>query len=363
MGKWFLEDWRSPQRVLTGTLTDVHDSSGILDGGDNDTNLEIVPRPEKEFQDLLKNRHGQPNKAKDGQAPVVECEVNVGSDWRSQFEFFVSTLVGREVTAQGVFVDDDDHESKTELHPVDVIFARVDDSQLPGDWIGALAARRGLVLGQSLLVTRFAAASDDREGLVLSGPPLASWDRPTTLAPPLPPVPPGTGWVPDFSLHVLRQDKATIDPAVVEDPPGSGNLVVQVTITCQGRDYGGPGVAMGEIGTFWTSQTLPAIQISPAFISFGGVFVGDGTDRTVTITNTGHADLVITIPAPAGGVFTWDPVSGQAIAPGASAAVDVGFRPPGVGVAHGQLQVVSNAAGSPHIVKLDGTGKKAGGTP
>ena len=353
MGKWFLRFWTDPQRTLVGELRNVHDSGGTLDGGDNDTNLEIAPLSEQVFQDLLQNRHNQVN----GNG-LIECEINVGSDWRSEFEFFVNSLVGREVTAQGVFVDDDDHGSKTELHPMDVVFARVDDSQLPGDWIGPLAAGRGLVLDQSLFVTRFAAASDDREGLVLSGPPLASWDRPTTFTLRLPPVPPGDGWVPDFSLHMLRQDKATVDTAVVGDPQ-SGNLVVQLTITCRGRDYGGPGVAMGEIGTFWTSQTLPAIQISPANISFSGVFVGDGTDRTVTITNTGHADLVITIPAPAGTVFTWDSVSGQAIAPGASFAVDVEFRPPGAGPAHGQLRVESNAAGSPHVVTMDGTGKKS----
>jgi HYDIN/CFA65/VesB family protein len=355
MGKWFLRFWTDPQRTLVGTLTNVHDSSGILDGGDNDTNLEIVPRPEPEFQELLKNRHIPAQVNANG---LIECEINVGSDWRSQFEFFVNSLVGREVTAQGVFVDDDGHDSKTELHPMDVIFARVDDSQLPGDWIGALAAQRGLVLDQSLFVTRFAAASDDREGLVLSGPPLASWDRPTTIELPLPPVPPGDGWVPDFSLQVLRQDKATVDTAVVEDPL-TGNLVVQVTITCQGRDYGGPGVAMGEIGTFWTSQTLPAIQVSPAFIPFGQVFIGESADRTVTITNTGHADLVITIAPPVQhAVFTWEPISAQAIAPGASATVEVEFRPPGAGLAHGQLRVESNAAGSPHVVTMDGMGKK-----
>jgi HYDIN/CFA65/VesB-like, Ig-like domain len=218
MGKWFLRDWTSPQRVLIGTLTDVHDSSGILDGGDNDTNLEIVPRPEPEFQDLLKNRQTPPQVNKNG---LIECEVNVGSDWRSQYEFFVNSLVGREVTAQGVFVDDDGHGSKTELHPMDVIFARVADSQLPGDWIGALAS------------------------------------------------------------------------------------------------------------------------------------------RTVTITNTGHADLVITIAPPVQhAVFTWEPVSGQAIAPGASVTVDVEFSPPGAGQAQGQLRVDSNAAGSPHIVTLQGMGVK-----
>ena len=79
------------------------------------------------------------------------------------------------------------------------------------------------MLDQSLFVTLFAVASDDREGLVLSGPPLASWDRPTTITLRFPPVPPGTGWVPDFSVNMLRQDKATVAPAVVEDQSGGGN--------------------------------------------------------------------------------------------------------------------------------------------
>jgi hypothetical protein len=221
--------------VWQEALTNVHDSGGTLDGGDNDTNLEITPRAD--FAGLLTNRHGRDNQPQGGQDPVIECEVNVGSDWRSQYEFFVNSLVGHEVTAQGVFVDDDGHDSKTELHPMDVIFARVDDSQLPGDWGGALITQRGLVLDQSLFVTRFAGASDDREGVFLSGPPLASWDRPTAISLPLPPVPPGTGWTPDFSLHMLRQDKATVDTAVVGDP-GSGSQAIQLTITCQGRDYG-----------------------------------------------------------------------------------------------------------------------------
>ena len=116
---------------------------------------------------------------------------------------------------------------------------------------------------------------------------------------------------------------------------------------------------MGEVGTFWTSQTLPAIQVSPTSVSFGTVFAGDSADRTVTITNTGHADLVITIPAPTGNIFTWVQVSGHAIAPGASFGAQVDFSPPGVGPAHGQLRVESNAAGSPHVVTMDGTGKKS----
>src|SRR5262245_51553140 len=208
MGKWFLRDWISPQRILIGTLTNVHDSGALIDGGDNDTNLEIVPRPEPQFQDLLKNRHDRANQAPPGQAPVIECEINVGDDWVSQYEFFVNSLVNHEVTAQGVYVDDDGHDSKTELHPMDAIFARVSDSQLPGDWIGGLEAELGLTLNQNLFVYRFAAASDNRAGLLLEGPPLAGWSRTTNIMLPLPPAPSETGWAPDYRVQILQQDKA-----------------------------------------------------------------------------------------------------------------------------------------------------------
>ncbi len=65
----------------------------------------------------------------------------------------------------------------------------------------------------------------------------------------------------------------------------------------------------------------------------------------------------MTIPAPTADIFTWSQVSALTIAPGTSSQVLVDFAPPGAGQAHGTLQVQSNAAGSPHHVSLEGTGK------
>jgi hypothetical protein len=358
MGKWFLRDWMSPQRLLIGTLTNVHNSGGLIHGGDNDTNLEIVPRDD--FAGLLTNRHGDDNQAPSGQAAVVECEVNVGDDWRSQYESFVNSLVNHEVTAQGVYVDDDGHDSKTELHPMDAIFARVSDSQLPGDWIGGVEAELGLTLDQNLFVYRFAAASDQRAGLLLEGPPLAGWSRTTNIMLPLPPAPSGTGWAADYRVQIMQQGKATVDETPVTDPD-SGAPAIELDINCQGVDYGGPGVAMGEIATFWTNQTIPVIEIAPTSISFGTVSVNEPTNQTLTITNTGHSNLVITIPPSASSDFRWTSVAGQVIAPGASYTVTVTFRTPATGQVNGQLTVESNTTGSPHIVTLSGSGKKAGG--
>lgn len=47
-------------------------------------------------QDLLINRHGQPNADSS-----IECEVNVGSDWRDHYEDWVRSMTGGDVTAQG----------------------------------------------------------------------------------------------------------------------------------------------------------------------------------------------------------------------------------------------------------------------
>ena len=101
----------------------------------------------------------------------------------------------------------------------------------------------------------------------------------------------------------------------------------------------------------------PTIEINPASVSFGLVTVGDIADRTLSISNTGLADLVITVPAPTGNIFTWEPVSALTIVPGASFEVLVEFAPPGKGQVHVTLQVQSNAAGNPHHVSLVGTGK------
>jgi Abnormal spindle-like microcephaly-assoc'd, ASPM-SPD-2-Hydin len=101
----------------------------------------------------------------------------------------------------------------------------------------------------------------------------------------------------------------------------------------------------------------PTLTIDPPSVSFGLVTVGDIADRTMTISNTGLADLVITVPAPTGKIFTWEPVSALTVGPGASFDVLVEFAPPGKGQAHGTLDVQSNGAGSVRHVSLVGTGK------
>jgi hypothetical protein len=359
--KWYLLDWRNPQRVVVGDLTNVHESSFPSDG---DTNLEITPDPQ--FADLLRQDQ-----------TVLECEINVGGGHEGHYEDWVRSLIngtlnpdgtiGSKVTAQGIWVEDLGHGSKTELHPMDVVFGSVPASRLPGDWIGDVAAAHGLVVGQGLLAYRFAVASDDRAGEFQSAPPLAPYTRPVTFSLPFP-LPPAEGLsVPRHDLRLDLSDNGTIE---ISDPvaDGGGGTVLPVTVTCvaayddpaPGADDQNPGAVTGEIVAYWVPANVPLIEIRPSSLNFHAIFVGESDSLSTQVRNTGVLDLVISIAAAhAHSQFRWDAVSGATIPPGGSLEVFVDFGPQGIGSAQATMFVQSNAAGSPHAVTLTGQGKKS----
>jgi hypothetical protein len=372
--KWFLIDWRDPQRFVVGELTNVHRSSFPSDG---DTNLEITPDgPDPDvpnspdFRTLLR---GHVDGVVD--QTVLECEINVGGDWQDHYEDWVRSLIDGttdgKITAQGIWVEDLGHGSKTELHPMDVIFGSVEGSLLPGDWIGAVAARHGLVVGDSLLALRFAVASDDRQGEFQSAPPLAPYTRPVTFLLPFPAQPAGGAATPESDLRIDLQANATIEigdprPDPLVNPKRAGNMVLPVTVTCvaayddpaPGASDEGPGVLTGEIVTFWSSPATPLIAASPQHLSFGKVPVMSVVSLSTTILNVGAADLAVTVPAPPVGAFRWEPIAQTTIPAGGSLELPVDFAPRAINPAQGTLWIQSNAPSSPTAVALDGTGTK-----
>jgi hypothetical protein len=267
-------------------------------------------------------------------------------------------LSGTEVTAHGVWVDDTGHESKTELHPLDVVFGSVAASFAPGDWIGALAAQRGLVVGATMLAFRFAAASDNRGNLFnRATPPLSHQTRPTTFTVPFPPRPDGSS-VARSEQRTFLVKHASIESAGPEDQ--NGTTVQPVTTTCLDRDHGGPGILLGELVTYWAAPGAPAVAVDPVAIDFGTIDTGNSDTRQVTIANIGQADLAVTIAgSPASSFFSWADVNTH-IPPGGSFQLAVEFAPPRAGERHETVIVESNAPGSPPRVALHG---KATGAP
>lgn len=111
----------------------------------------------------------------------------------------------------------------------------------------------------------------------------------------------------------------------------------------------------------------PRLGVSPSSLGFGSLDIDAGnTTRTLTISNTGDANLVIVSLSLGGGDASDfglinDLCSGQTIAPGASRTVEVSFDPVFVGEALAQLAIVSNnVRTSPLRLDLSGTGSNDG---
>src|SRR5271170_1065423 len=100
-----------------------------------------------------------------------------------------------------------------------------------------------------------------------------------------------------------------------------------------------------------------AIEISPSSVSFGSVTMGQSATKPVTLTNTGTEALSVSGIAVAGAGFTASgphlPIS---LAAGQSTSISAVFKPTAGAADTGTITITSNAAGSPSLVALSGTG-------
>jgi hypothetical protein len=78
--------------------------------------------------------------------------------------------------------------------------------------------------------------------------------------------------------------------------------------------------------------------------------------QSVTLSNTGNATLNINSIA-ASGDFSQTSTCGSSVAAGSSCKISVKFTPTAIGTRTGTITITDNAAGSPHIISLTGTGK------
>jgi len=346
MAGWALHQGVGPIQFLSGTLIDVHNSGG-LPGGDSDTNLIIVP--DANSTGLLINRHGKANEKFE-----IECEIHVTEDrdGRAKFEHWVSTMLGLPVTAIGVWTDDTGHDDKTEIHPMDLMFTRVEGSALPTDWIADLARQHGLQVGTTLFAYRYAAASDNRGEGILTSPPLANQTRATSVTLPFPPRPIGAV-SPQLEVRSggARNAASHFDDVVFAGSTATINLVVTVKDT----DHDGPGFDLAEIALFW--KGVRSLDIPPE-LHFGLAKLGEAIVRNFTIVNDGSEPVSLTVPgAPFPSSFEWNGMPSTVLTPGASFTVTVTFSPQAVGTHNGAVSVISDAQGSPHLVSLKGSAR------
>jgi len=126
------------------------------------------------------------------------------------------------------------------------------------------------------------------------------------------------------------------------------------------------GVYQGELGGVAGNAFVakvdaansPAIALSPAKINFGNETVSvSSSTQTVTVVDAGTAPLLITQIAPPSSDFTESDNCIGSVAPqGGSCTINITFTPTATGSVTDQFSITDNAAGSPHIITVTGTG-------
>lgn len=118
-----------------------------------------------------------------------------------------------------------------------------------------------------------------------------------------------------------------------------------------------------------TAQPVPNISVTDSVapttdqaVPFGTAGVGATLNQTVTVTNSGNANLLVGTIAAANGLVApfsvvSDNCSGQTVAPAANCTLGVRFQPTGAGVFNDAFDIPSNDSADPTItVTVSGTG-------
>jgi hypothetical protein len=112
-----------------------------------------------------------------------------------------------------------------------------------------------------------------------------------------------------------------------------------------------------------TGQAVPGVYLMPVALTFGGqVYKSPSPSQAVTVTNNGNAALNITkysFTGTNGGDFSETNNCDGSVPAGNTCTINVTFTPSGLGTRTASLSVSDNAAGSPQIVTLTGTGLAA----
>ena len=169
----------------------------------------------------------------------------------------------------------------------------------------------------------------------------------------------GTG----FSLANLTN--ATVVPAGLSStftasfkPAAAGNVTGSISIVSNAATSPMT-ISLSGVGET-TNQGTPYISVSPSSANFGNVIVGDTDSQLLTVTNTGTANLSISSVTASGSGFSYSGTSGVfTLTPGQSGSFTAAFGPTSTGGKSGSISIASNAAGSPLVVSLSGTGVAA----
>ncbi len=117
------------------------------------------------------------------------------------------------------------------------------------------------------------------------------------------------------------------------------------------------GNATSSAATLTVNAAASVLNSSSTSLTFGSVNVSSSNTQSVTLTNAGSSSVTISNVMVAGAGFGASGVSsGLILSSGHGAALSATFDPASGGIATGSITVTSNAANSPLVIALSGTG-------
>ncbi len=166
----------------------------------------------------------------------------------------------------------------------------------------------------------------------------------------------GTGFsLSGLTLPVTLSAGQSTSFTVIFAPTISGAASGNLSITSNG---GNPSLSIPLSGTGVAPGTLAA---NPTSLAFGNVQIGNSTNLSETLSNTGGTSVTISQANVTGAVFSTSglnvPVT---LTAGQSVTFTATFAPTGAGAVSGTLSVISNASNSTLNVALSGTGTAPG---
>jgi hypothetical protein len=119
----------------------------------------------------------------------------------------------------------------------------------------------------------------------------------------------------------------------------------------------GAGSVTSNAANLTVNGATLVLTASTASLNFSSVNIGSNSSLPVIFTNGGNSSVTISNVTISGAGYTASGVSsGQIVAPGHTATLNVTFAPAGTGSLPGKVTVTSNATNSPASITLSGTG-------
>ncbi|HET7001510.1 MAG TPA: hypothetical protein VFI33_09380, partial [Puia sp.] len=207
--------------------------SGLADG---DFCIEFKPDPA--YNGLLFNRYNDVNGTL-----FIELEIEVENEYSNKFTVAALEFLDQPVTAIGVYINDDGHDSKTELHPLDCLYGDLPQSQWPA-W--TIEKRSNLPSDYGFKVIRFLSAGDDSWGL---HPPKSMEQRTINVHIAMPTPDTGKTHLYDWTSRIGTEDSAYLDTFdIVKNPKADGCFEFNVTPYRTGF---GPSTIMVDFAVWW----------------------------------------------------------------------------------------------------------------